>query len=41
MLCCKSSPDLMGSLLGMMDTNKDGSVVDDVAGMLGSLFNKL
>ena len=36
----KSSPDLMGSLLGMLDTNKDGNVVDDVAGMLGKLFNK-
>jgi len=36
----QSSPDVLGSLLGMLDTNRDGSVVDDVVGMLGKLFKK-
>ena len=33
-------PDVMGSLLGMLDTNKDGSVIDDVGGFLSKLFRK-
>jgi len=33
-------PDVMGSLLGMLDSNKDGSVVDDVGGFLSKLFRK-
>jgi hypothetical protein len=32
-------PDLMGSLLGMLDQNKDGNVVDDVSSLLGKLLN--
>ena len=32
-------PDLMGSLLGMLDQNKDGNVVDDVGSLLGKLLN--
>lgn len=31
--------DLMGSLLGMLDQNKDGNVVDDVGSLLGKLLN--
>jgi hypothetical protein len=30
----------MDSLLGMLDSNKDGSVVDDVGGFLSKLFRK-
>lgn len=33
-------PDVMDSLLGMLDSNKDGSVVDDVGGFLSKLFRK-
>jgi hypothetical protein len=33
-------PDVMDSLLGMLDTNKDGSVIDDVGGFLSKLFRK-
>lgn len=33
-----AEPDLMGSLLGMLDQNKDGNVADDVGKMLGGLF---
>jgi hypothetical protein len=32
-------PDLMGSLFGMLDQNKDGNVVDDVGSLLGKLLN--
>ncbi|MBK7256467.1 MAG: DUF937 domain-containing protein [Ignavibacteriae bacterium] len=32
-------PDIMGSLLGMLDQNKDGNVVDDVSSLLGKLLN--
>ena len=32
-------PDLMGSILGMLDQNKDGNVVDDVGSLLGKLLN--
>ena len=35
----KPQPDLMGSLLGMLDQNKDGNVVDDVGSLLGKLLN--
>lgn len=31
--------DLMGSILGMLDQNKDGNVVDDVGSLLGKLLN--
>ncbi|HSQ75496.1 MAG TPA: DUF937 domain-containing protein [Bacteroidota bacterium] len=33
-------PDVMDSLLGMLDTNKDGSVIDDVGGFLSKFFRK-
>jgi hypothetical protein len=36
----QSAPDVLGSLVGMLDSNKDGSVIDDVAGMLGKLFKR-
>jgi hypothetical protein len=36
----KSSPDVLGSLIGMLDTDKNGSVLDNVAGMLGKLFKR-
>jgi hypothetical protein len=32
-------PDIMGSLFGMLDQNKDGNVVDDVGSLLGKLLN--
>jgi len=32
--------DIMNSVLGMLDTNKDGSVLDDVGGFLGRLFGR-
>jgi hypothetical protein len=34
----RAAPDLMGSLLGMLDQNKDGSVVDDVSSRLGKFL---
>jgi hypothetical protein len=34
----RASPDLMGSLLGMLDQNNDGNVVDDVSSMLGKFL---
>ena len=34
----QNAPDLLGTLTGLLDSNKDGSIVDDVAGMLGKLF---
>lgn len=33
-----TNPDLMGALNTLLDTNKDGSAVDDVIGMMGKLF---
>jgi hypothetical protein len=30
----------LGGLLGALDRNRDGSVVDDIAGMAGKLFNQ-
>ena len=36
----QAQPDILGSVLGMLDTNKDGSIVDDVGGILGKLFGK-
>jgi hypothetical protein len=34
----QSNPDLMGALNTLLDTNKDGSALDEVAGLLGSLL---
>jgi hypothetical protein len=34
----QSNPDLMGTLNTLLDTNRDGSAVDDVIGMMGKLF---
>jgi len=34
----QSNPDMMGVLNTLLDTNKDGSAVDDVLGMVGKLF---
>jgi hypothetical protein len=36
----QAQPDILGSVLGMLDTNKDGSIIDDVGGILGKLFGK-
>ena len=36
----QAQPDVLGSVLGMLDTNKDGSIIDDVGGILGKLFGK-
>jgi hypothetical protein len=39
----QTAPDLMSALGGMLDTDKDGSVIDDVAkiaGSLGGLFGR-
>jgi hypothetical protein len=36
----QSQPDILGSVMGMLDTNKDGSIIDDVGGILGKLFGK-
>jgi hypothetical protein len=33
-----SAPDIMGMLGGLLDSDKDGNVVDDIGGMLGKLF---
>lgn len=33
-----SAPDLMGMLGGLLDSNKDGSVLDDVGRLAGKLF---
>jgi hypothetical protein len=35
-----SAPGVMGAVSRLLDRNKDGSVIDDVGGMLGSLFGK-
>ena len=35
-----ASGGALGGLLGMLDTNHDGSVVDDVLGIAGKLFGK-
>ncbi len=34
----QAQPDIMGSLLGMLDQDKDGSIIDDVGGFLGKMF---
>jgi hypothetical protein len=34
----QAEPDLMGSLAGMLDSNKDGSVIDDIGGFLGKFL---
>jgi hypothetical protein len=34
----QSNPDLMGTLNTLLDSNRDGSAVDDVIGMMGKLF---
>lgn len=34
----QNAPDLLGALTGLLDANKDGSIIDDVAGMVGKLF---
>ncbi|MCC6368215.1 MAG: DUF937 domain-containing protein [Bryobacterales bacterium] len=31
---------ILGALSGLLDTNKDGSIADDVMGMVGKLFQK-
>lgn len=33
-----ANPDLMGSLTSMLDSNRDGSVVDDLSRIAGNLF---
>jgi hypothetical protein len=33
-------PGGLGSLLGMLDRNRNGSVMDEAAGMLGKFFGK-
>ena len=35
-----NAPGVLGALTGMLDKNKDGSVLDDVTGMLGGLFGR-
>lgn len=35
-----SSPDMMGMLGNLLDSNKDGSVIDDVGRMAGKLFGR-
>jgi len=35
-----SAPGMMGIVSRLLDRNQDGSVLDDVGGMLGSLFGK-
>jgi hypothetical protein len=35
-----SAPGVMGVVSRLLDRNQDGSVLDDVGGMLGSLFGK-
>ncbi|MCC6396438.1 MAG: DUF937 domain-containing protein [Bacteroidetes bacterium] len=34
----KNEPDLMGSVLGMLDQDKDGNIMNEVGGFLGKLF---
>ena len=34
----RQAPGLMGALGGLLDRDKDGSVVDDLGGMLGGMF---
>jgi hypothetical protein len=34
----KTEPDLMGSVLGMLDQDKDGNIMNEVGGFLGKLF---
>jgi hypothetical protein len=36
----QAQPDILGSVLGMLDANKDGGIIDDVGGILGKLFGK-
>jgi hypothetical protein len=35
-----AAPDLMGALNSMLDSNRDGSVTDDVGRLLGNFFKK-
>jgi hypothetical protein len=35
-----NNPDLMGMLTGVLDQNDDGSVMDEVTGMVGKLFGR-
>lgn len=35
-----SAPDVMGMLGGLLDSNKDGSVLDDVSRIAGKLFSR-
>lgn len=35
-----NSSSLLGSLAGILDKDKDGSVVDDITGMVGKLFGR-
>lgn len=35
-----SSPDVMGILGNLLDSNKDGSVMDDVGRLAGKLFGR-
>ncbi len=34
----QSQPDIMGTINTLLDTNKDGSALDDILGMAGKLF---
>lgn len=36
----QSKPDLMGSLSGLLDMDKDGNVMDDLQGLAGKLFGR-
>ena len=36
----QSAPDALGSLIGMLDTDKNGSIIDNVAGIFGKLFKR-
>ena len=35
-----SNKDLMGTITGLLDGNKDGNIVDDAINLLGNLFKK-
>jgi hypothetical protein len=35
-----TAPDLMSVVGGLLDTNRDGSVIDDVAGLAGRFFGR-
>ncbi len=36
----QNAPDALGSLIGMLDTDKNGSVLDNVVGIFGKLFKR-